>query len=53
MAEIAYCHNFELWQRKVIYGLKKTYASKGLIYIHDQKSMLPPLGKQAKEWVQF
>ena len=26
MAKIAYCHNFELWQKKVIYGLKKTYA---------------------------
>ena len=23
MAKIAYCHNFELWQKKVIYGLKK------------------------------
>ena len=26
MAKIAYCHNFELWQKKVIYGLKKTYG---------------------------
>ena len=45
MAKIAYCHNFELWQKKVIYGLKKTYA------VYPCSALIPPPPDKAKKMI--